>query len=173
MKAAKKSKPETPKRGRPAKFGERQIVGARLAPETYQQLVAAAAVNHTSISAEIERRIEKSFEDNPAKPDNDLMHRVMEAFGARWIDIRPAEEWMKDPTAYSNGVIRAFEVMLAHHPEPNFVSFFLILVAVRSRLAERLLTARPDEDQILPALDLPGLRPRAPKPDTKEKKDEG
>ena len=172
MKAARKSKPTAPRRGRPARFGgDRQIVGARLPPETYQRLVEASAANRTSISAEIEKRIERSFEDDATNPGNKLVRLAMKAFEGAWQWKSPDEDWMGDPLGYDGGVIRACEVLLAQHPKPDFDSFFLLLLAFRSRLEERLLAVCPHEDRTLPGLDW-GSRRREPKPDTKEK-DEG
>jgi hypothetical protein len=170
MKSARKTKP-APQRGRPPRFGgDRQIVGARLPPETYQRLIDASVANRTSLSAEIEVRLARSFEDDPAKPGNDLMHRAMEAFEGAWLSPTPADEdWMKDPLAYHGGMIRAFEALLAQHPDPRFEWFLLLLTAVRSRLEERLLAIDPDGDRKLPGVDWETRR--APKPDTKEKGD--
>ena len=48
------------------------IIGARLAPGLYQALVNASAANRSSISAEVERRLERSFKRDPAHMDDAL-----------------------------------------------------------------------------------------------------
>lgn len=65
--------------GRPAKVDpiERQIIGARLAPDLYKKLVAAAAANRRSISAEIEHRLQRSFEPSPTIPEQRLFDLPM------------------------------------------------------------------------------------------------
>jgi hypothetical protein len=175
MKTTKKSQPTARKIGRPPRpedAVERQMVGTRLSPSLYEQLVAAAASNGRSISAEMEKRVEQSFETEPAKPGNDLMRRMVDAFEARWMDDRPAEQWMKDGVAYDGSVIRVFEVLLARHPDPGVEHFTILLHAIRSRLEGRLLAVDPDGDRGLPGLDW-GKRHRIPKPDTaEERKDE-
>lgn len=151
MKATKKSKPET--RGRPAKFVEkRPTIGARLQPAIYQQVIEAAAANRCSISMEIERRIEKSFERNPLSPDDelhDLAVRVIAAFeaGGRLENPQaPVGQWINDPLHYDRAVIAAFEALMARHPNPRYIDLLKLIYAVSKRL-EQMLFNVSDEDK--------------------------
>ena len=82
----------------PAKFNEvRPTIGARLQPETYEKVIAAASENRVSISGEIERRVEESFETSVPPDLRDLGLRVMAAFeaGGRLEDPEaPVEQWI-------------------------------------------------------------------------------
>src|SRR4051812_15327135 len=122
MKAAKKGRPVSRKPGRPPKSAdavERQMVGTRLSPTTYERLVEAAAANGRSISSEVEWRIEKSLVPDQMIPNstelNELARHVIDAFeaGGRMNDpARPVREWIKDPLQYNRALVRAFEALL-------------------------------------------------------------
>lgn len=172
MKAAKKNNSALRKPGRPSKpenAVERQMVGTRLSPTLYEKLVNAAAENGRSISAEMEKRVESSFDYEATRAG--IGHRLMEAFEAPWME--PPEEWIKDPLAYQAGIIRALEVMLAWHPAPSLELYTLLLVGFRARLEEHLLAVKgiPDEGLTLPALDWrSSRRQRKPITDTTNNK---
>jgi len=150
MKKTRKSQPAAGKRapGRPAKVDavERQVIGARLAPQLYERLVDAAAVSGRSISAEVEHRIERSFEPSPTNPDSEhnLWPRVMAAFeagGRLGIDPDlPVREWLKDPLQYERATLRAFEALLDAHPQPQYGRLVRVINYTRSRLDDAWLT---------------------------------
>jgi hypothetical protein len=146
MKTTKKSRPSAKRKpGRPVNPAtvERQVIGARLHPDIYKKLVDAAAANRNSISIEVERRIEHSFEPNATNPDSELhalaVH-IVTAFeaGARLAITnreQPPKDWLKDSEAFNRGVIRAVEAMMDKHPAPRWADFLLLIVAIRDRLA--------------------------------------
>lgn len=169
MKTTKKSQHAAPKIGRPPRpesAVERQMVGTRLSPALYQKLVAAAASNGRSISAEMERRVEQSFEAGPPDPDDVLQtlgRRVMAAFEAggqrasRLMEAQasgqreiPAHQWMKDPSSYTEAASRALETLVDWHPKPLYGQCLLMIYALRAR-ADRawlaLLNDAEDEEE--------------------------
>ena len=136
------------------------MVGTRLSPELYQMLVEAAATNGRSISAEMEKRIEKSFGSSvhSNRELRDLARHVIAAFeaGGRLEDPEaPVERWIKDPLQYNRAVIRAFEALLDKHPQPRFIDLLKIIYAVKTRLEQVWLTA--EKDETTEGLRLPGL----------------
>jgi hypothetical protein len=150
MKTTKKSQPAARKPGRPPRpedAVERQMVGTRLSPSLYQKLVDAAAANGRSISAEMEKRVEQSFESSPTNPDSvlqDLGHRIVAAFeagGQRASRIEtktggelPASEWIENPSCYTEAASRALEVLADEHPRPAYGQCLRIIYALRARL---------------------------------------
>jgi hypothetical protein len=140
MKAAKPQLPAPRKRGRPAKFNVRRpTIAARLQPAIYQRVVDAAAANRNSISTEIERRIEKSFEDqmNPDGELHDLAVRVITAFeaGGRLEDPdRPVKQWINEPLNYNRAMLGAFEALMARHPHPRYTDLIKLIYSISKRL---------------------------------------
>src|SRR5215831_11641181 len=137
MKAAKAQPPAPRKRGRPAKFNVRRpTIAARLQPAIYQKVVDAAAANRNSISTEIERRIEKSFEDrmNPDGELRDLAVHVISAFeaGGRLENPElPVKRWIKDPLNYNRAMLGAFEALMARHPHPRYTDLIKLIYSIR------------------------------------------
>ena len=146
MKDAKKSTAGAPRRRRPPKYGgDRQIIGARLAPGLYQALVNASAANRTSISAEVERRLERSFKRDPAHMEDalqELGRHILASFeaGGRLENPElPAKEWMKNSVSYNRAIMRAFEAMLDKHPKPIYGEALQLICAIRARLEQAWL----------------------------------
>jgi len=77
-------------------------------------LVNASAANRTSMSAEIERRLERSFKRDPAHMDDalqELGRHILAAFeaGGRLENPElPAKEWMKNSVSYNRAIMRGF-----------------------------------------------------------------
>ena len=174
----------TPRRDAPrAKLAtparERPKVSVRLEPGTYENLLKAAEAARVSVTAEAERRLEKSFEPDPEDPTNilrDFARHIMRAFEiGGWSDTPSltAEEWLKDPQCYHGGMVHAFEAMLTRHPDPRFETLLRLLHAIRSRLEEHLLAVNPNEERHLPVLDRESSRRAAKSDITDEAKDEG
>ena len=126
-------------------MGDRQIIGARLAPGLYQALVNASAANRTSMSAEIERRLERSFKRDPAHMDDalqELGRHILASFeaGGRLENPElPAKEWMKNSASYNRAIVRGFEAMLDKHPKPVYVDALQLIGAIRARLEQAWL----------------------------------
>jgi hypothetical protein len=101
---------------------ERPKLYVRLEPATYQRIVEAAEANHISVTAEAERRLEKSLEPNFASQSLEAFGaHVMAAFrmgGQLVAQDRPFNEWVKDPTAYERAVALALEALMSWHPNP-------------------------------------------------------
>jgi hypothetical protein len=122
-KDSKKSARRAP--GRPASLEpvERTMVATRLDPGIYRQLVAAAEANRNSLSAEAERRIEKSFGPTQVSSFYESYGAlVMTAFdmGGRLAagPERPLEEWIKDPAICERAVSLAIQALLSWLPKP-------------------------------------------------------
>jgi hypothetical protein len=158
MKTPKKAPPAARKIGRPARpedAVERQMVGTRLSPALHEKLVNAAAANGRSVSAEMEKRIEQSFEAGPPGPDDVLQtlgRHVMAAFeaGGRLGNPElPASEWMKNSLSYNRAVVRGFEAMLDKHPKPVYGDAIQLIYAIYMRLEQPwrgLLSNLTDEE---------------------------
>ena len=110
--------------GRPATpdLVERRMIGTRVMPEVYDQLAAAARDHRMTLSEEVARRLEKSFEPNFASQSLEAFgSHVMTAFrmgGQLVAQDRPFNEWVKDPVAYERAVALAIEALMSWRPNP-------------------------------------------------------
>jgi hypothetical protein len=116
-----------------------------LAPGLHQALVNASAANRTSMSAEIERRLERSFKRDPAHMDDalqELGRHILAAFeaGGRLENPElPAKELMKNSVSYNRAIMRGFEAMLDKHPKPIYGDALQLICAIRARLEQAWL----------------------------------
>lgn len=127
MKDSRKNRPPLRKDAPRAKLAtpahERPKVYVRLEPATYQKIVEAANANRISVTAEAERRLEKSFEPHFATHSLEAFGSlVMSAFrmgGQLVAQDRPYEEWIKDDlAAFDRGAALAVEALLSWRPKP-------------------------------------------------------
>jgi len=127
--AKRRSSPQKPKLGRPAKFGERLPLGLRVTPELKKKLNDASNASGRSLSQEAELRLEHSFNTT-----NVLFEALDLAYGRRWTGLLLAlaqvarttgtravavsqwqfngcEDWVLDPYAFDQ-VVSAINVVL-------------------------------------------------------------
>jgi hypothetical protein len=144
------------------RFQRRQSVGQAFLNDP---CIDAAAANRKSISTEIERRIEKSFEDrmNPDGELHDLAVRVITAFeaGGRLEDPeRPVKQWIDEPLNCNRSMLGAFEALMARHPDPRCTDLIKLIYSISKRL-EAVWLDMSEEDKA--GLRLPKLVMTYPK----------
>ena len=126
LKNSKSSRPSPRKDASRAKLTtparERPKVSVQLEPTIYKNLLDAAEANRISVTAEAERRLEKSFEPRFATYSLESYGaHVMAAFrmgGQMAAPDRPYEEWIKDEAAFDRAVALAVEALLSWRPKP-------------------------------------------------------
>jgi hypothetical protein len=127
VKSSKKSSP-SPRRDAPrAKLAtparQRPKVSFKVEPALYKQLLEAAEANRMSVSAEAERRLEKSYGPNfDSQSDEAWGSYVIGAFNmggqlAAGRD-RPRKEWIKDPVICEQAAALAIQALLSWLPKP-------------------------------------------------------
>jgi len=127
--AKRRSSPQKPRLGRPAKFGERLPLGLRVTPVLKKKLNDASNAGGRSLSQETEIRLEHSFSTT-----NVLLEALDLAYGRRWTGLLLAlaqvaqitgtravavsqsefngcEDWVLDPYSYDQ-VVSAINVVL-------------------------------------------------------------
>lgn len=142
--------PEKPKGGRPPRRAGELLSKNRtfrVRAELDAALNAASAKSGRSVSEEIERRLERSFEvedfitaalGGPALRSHALsMLAAFASGGERVANGRPAEEWLKDPECYRSAVISAAASLIEPISKPEDKE--LVMLALISRAAQQLL----------------------------------
>ena len=129
------SEKPTPKNrgGRPKKYpgeGRRPTLSLRVRGGLYEKLQAASEVAERTISEEMERRLERSFEEQDlflayfGKPETlKLAHAI--AMLARTVEARTGLDWTKDAQTkadLSGAISRFFDLYFYEQGEENSVS---------------------------------------------------
>ena len=145
---------------------DRFQVATRLEESIYRKVAEAAAANHSSVAAEVERRIAQSFEVLQTRANDDLQDferdlmlsfkagglRMNQSLGMKAVaEAEPSvREWMNDPSSYTEAASRALEVIADWHPKPTYGHCLLMIYALRARLDRgwrRLLNDADEEER--------------------------